>query len=66
MKTTEKYTLSKAQTEVWEWKEKAYQEIKDMTFEQKKAYFEQVVLEAAKILNTHIEKNEKGTLTFGL
>lgn len=64
MKTIEKSTpVSKALIEVWEWKDHVYKDIKDMTFEEKRKYFEQGLKEAERLLGVKLIKNPDGSLS---
>lgn len=64
MKTIEKSTpVSKALIEVWEWKDQVYKDIKDMTFEEKRKYFEQGLKEAERLLGVKLIKNPDGSLS---
>jgi len=60
MKTTEKFA-PKALRDVWEWKEAVYQDIKDMTVEEKLAYFHEGLELAAKTIGARLIKNPDGT-----
>ncbi|HLG30112.1 MAG TPA: hypothetical protein VI387_07870 [Candidatus Brocadiales bacterium] len=62
MKTNEKTTpISSAITEVWEWKDEVYKDIKDMSFEEKRAYFEKCLKEAVRILKGRLKTNPDGS-----
>ncbi|MGR3310216.1 MAG: hypothetical protein ACUZ77_05510 [Candidatus Brocadiales bacterium] len=62
MKTNEKTApISKALSEVWEWKDEVYEDIKDMSFEEKRAYFEKGLKEAVKMLNGKLKTNSDGS-----
>lgn len=62
MRMTEKEILiSKALTEVWEWKDEVYKEIKNKTFEEKQRYFEEGLKEAVKLINGRLLKNPDGS-----
>lgn len=51
MKTNEKnLVLSKALHEVWEWKDDVYNDIKEMSFEEKRLYLNNSMKEAANII----------------
>jgi hypothetical protein len=53
--------ISKALTEVWEWKEKIYLDIKDKSFNEKREYFREGLEEAVKITGGKLKKNEDGS-----
>lgn len=58
MKTIEKTVpISKALSEVWEWKEEVYKDIKNMSFEEKREYYGKGLKEALKILNAKLKTN---------
>lgn len=62
MKIVEKSApISKALAEVWEWKEEAFNDVKDMCFEEKQAYYAKGLEEAAKILNGKLKANPDGS-----
>jgi len=62
MKTIEKTVpISKALSEVWEWKDEVYKDIKDMSFEEKREYYEKRLKEAVKILNGKLKANPDGS-----
>ncbi|MBM4053265.1 MAG: hypothetical protein FJ264_01045 [Planctomycetes bacterium] len=62
MKTNEKMaSVSKALSEVWEWKESVYKDIKNMTFEEKRVYFEKGFKEAVEIVKGKIKVNSDGS-----
>ncbi len=62
MKTIEKAVpISKALSEVWDWKEKVYNDVKDMSFEEKREYYEKGLKEAAKILKAKLKTNPDGS-----
>ncbi len=62
MKTIEEDNLiSKALSEVWEWKDEVYMDIKDKTFEEKQKYYEDGLKEAAKLLKGRLKKNPDGS-----
>ncbi|HWR58684.1 MAG TPA: hypothetical protein VN328_07340 [Thermodesulfovibrionales bacterium] len=62
MKTIEKQApISKALTEVWEWKEEVYKDIKDMSFEEKQEYYSESLKDAVKILNRKLKANPDGS-----
>jgi hypothetical protein len=65
MKTIEKSeAISSALVEVWEWKEKAANEIKNKSFEKKKIIYDSALEEASKILKSAIVKEPSGTYKF--
>ena len=49
--------ISKAQLEVWDWKEKAYLQIKDMPLEKAVEW----IISQTKLLEQHIANNKKQT-----
>ena len=53
--------ISKALTEVWEWKEEVYLDIKDKSFNEKRKYFQEGLEEAVKITGGKLKKNEDGS-----
>ncbi len=58
MKTIEKTVpISKALSEVWEWKDEVYKDIKNMSFEEKRKYYGKGLKEALKILNAKLKTN---------
>ena len=59
MKTNEEF-IPKALRDVWEWKDAVYQDTKDMTTEEKLAYFHEGLESAAKLLGKRIVKTEDG------
>jgi len=62
MKTNEKIApLSKALSEVWEWKDAVYKDIKNMSFEEKRVYFENGLKEAVKMIKGKIKTNSDGS-----
>lgn len=62
MKTSEKTVpISKALSEVWEWKDEVYKDIKDMSFETKQAYFMKGLKEAVRLLNRKLKTNPDGS-----
>lgn len=64
MKTIEKSApVSKALTEVWEWKDEVYNDIKNMTFEEKRKYFEQGLKDAERLLGVKLIKKPDGSLS---
>ena len=65
MRTTKtKMLISKSLEEVWEWKQKVYEEIRGKTFVEKKKLYQEAMEEAAKILNAKLIKNSDGTYCF--
>jgi hypothetical protein len=54
-------TISKCLEEVWEWKEAVYQDTKDMSMEEKQAYFREGLELAAKTLGAQLVKNPDGS-----
>jgi len=60
---TNKKWASKALQEVWDMKEAVYQDIKHMTFEQKKKYYAEGLKKACHELGTKLIKNNDGTLS---
>ncbi len=62
MKMIEKAVpISKALSEVWEWKEKVYKDIKDMSLEEKQEYYESSLKEALNILKGKLKKSPDGS-----
>lgn len=62
MKTIEKpVSVSKALAEVWEWKEKTYADVKDMCFEERRAYYSKGLKNAVKLLNGKLKANPDGS-----
>ncbi len=62
MKTNEKIApVSKALSEVWEWKDAVYKDIKDMSFEGKRVYFENGLKEAVRIIKGKVKTNSDGS-----
>ena len=62
MKTNEKITpVSKALSEVWEWKDAVYKDIKNMSFEEKRVYFEKGLKEAVKMIKGKVKTNSDGS-----
>ena len=62
MKTNEKIApLSKALSEVWEWKDAVYKDIKNMSFEEKRGYFENDLKEAVKMIKGKVKTNSDGS-----
>ena len=62
MKTNEKMApVSKALSEVWEWKDAVYKDIKNMSFDEKRAYFEKGLKEAVKMIKGKVKTNSDGS-----
>ena len=62
MKTNEKIApVSKALSEVWEWKDAVYKDIKNMSFEEKRVYFENGLKEAVKMIKVKVKTNSDGS-----
>lgn len=62
MKTIEKTApISRALSEVWEWKEDVYKDVKDMSFEEKHKYYESSLRESVKILRGKLKTNPDGS-----
>ena len=62
MKTNEKIApVSKALSEVWEWKDALYKDIKNMSFEEKRVYFENGLKEAVKMIKGKVNTNSDGS-----
>ena len=62
MKTNEKIApVSKALSEVWEWKDAVYKDIKNMSFEEKRVYFEKGLKEAVKMIKGKVKTNSDGS-----
>ena len=58
MKTSEKIApVSKALSEVWKWKDDVYNDIKNMSFEEKHVYFEEGLKEAVKMIKGKLKIN---------
>ena len=53
--------ISKSLIEVWQWKERVYEDIKDKNFTEKSKYYEQGLNEAVKLLNGQLIKNVDGS-----
>ena len=64
MKTTNELHISKALKEVWAWKEKAYQDTKNLSFEQLQEHYKKSVEKAAILLGTKIIQMENGAYKF--
>jgi len=60
MRTTE-YTISRGLEEVWEWKDAVYEVVKDMTPNERIAYYQGCMERAAKFLNARLVKNPDGS-----
>ena len=54
-------TISKALTEVWEWKEEVYLDIKDKSFNEKRDYFREGLEVAVKIIGGELKENDDGS-----
>ena len=62
MKTNEKIApVSKALSAVWEWKDAVYKDIKNMSFEEKRVYFENGLKEAVKMIKGKVKTNSDGS-----
>ena len=62
MKATKKAVpVSKALEEVWEWKIEVYKDINNLSFEEKKEYFDKRLKEAVKILKGKLTTNPDGS-----
>ena len=62
MKTNEKIApVSKALSEVWEWKDAVYKDIKNMSFEEKRVYFEKGLKDAVKMIKGKVKTNSDGS-----
>ena len=62
MKTNEKIApVSKALSEVWDWKDAVYKDIKNMSFEEKRVYFENGLKEAVKMIKGKVKTNSDGS-----
>lgn len=53
--------ISKALSEVWEWKDEVYKDINNLSFEEKKEYFDKGLKEAVKILKGKLKNNPDGS-----
>ena len=53
--------VSNALREVWEWKEKVYQALKDKDFQESQRYYQDGIEEAVKVLNAKLVKNADGS-----
>ena len=62
MKTSEKIApVSKALSDVWEWKDDVYKDIKNMSFEEKRKYFEKGLKEAVRMIKGKLKTNSDGS-----
>ena len=62
MKTKDKEEfVPKALREVWEWKDAVYKDIKNMSFEEKRVYFENGLKEAVKMIKGKVKTNSDGS-----
>lgn len=62
MKTNEKMApVSRALSEVWEWKDAVYKDIKNMSFEEKRVYFEKGLKKAVKMIKGKVKTNSDGS-----
>lgn len=62
MKTTDKkLSVSKSLEEVWSWKEAAFNETKDFTFEQLENNYKNAVETACKLLNARLVVQSDGS-----
>jgi hypothetical protein len=61
MKKTKKEPISKAIKEVWEWKDGVYEEIKKMSFDEKRNYYDKALKKAVKMLKWRLETNPDGS-----
>lgn len=62
MKKTDAATpISKALSEVWEWKDEVYKDTKDMSFDEKRKYFDRSFKKAVKTLNGKLKTNSDGS-----
>ncbi|MEW5692594.1 MAG: hypothetical protein AB1765_04795 [Candidatus Hydrogenedentota bacterium] len=59
MKKTEE--ISNALIEVWEWKDKVYQDIKNKSFKEKQKYFNDSLNRGARRLNGKLKSNPDGS-----
>jgi hypothetical protein len=64
MKTNNEIDTSKAMHEVWEWKEKAYEATKDLTFEQLQTHYKKNREKLAEVLGTKIIQLKNGAYIF--
>jgi hypothetical protein len=60
MKMTETY-IPESLLEVWEWKDAVYKDINNLSITEKKAYYQEGLETAAKILNAQLVKNPDGS-----
>jgi hypothetical protein len=56
-----KHEISKSLLEVWEWKEKVYQALKDKDFQESQRYYQDGIEEAVKVLNARLVQNADGS-----
>ena len=63
-RTINELSASKAMQEVWDWKEKAYEATKDMTFEQLQEHYKKVAQEVALLLGSTIIQTGNGSYKF--
>ena len=62
MKTTEhEVALSRALTEVWEWKDAVNTDTKDMSIEDRIKYFGEGLVQAEQLLHGRLIRNEDGS-----
>ena len=62
MKTTENViAISRALTEVWEWKDAVLNDTKDMTVEERIKYYADGLVQAEQLLGGHLIRNEDGS-----
>ncbi len=64
MKTHDEIHTSGALREVWEWKEKAYEATKDLTFEQLRLHYKENVEKLAGLLGAKVTQLENGAYVF--
>ena len=64
MKTNNEIDVSRAMQEVWEWKEKAYEATKDLSFDQLQTCYKKNVEKLAELLGTKIIRLKNGTYVF--
>ena len=64
MKTNDEIHVSKSLEEVWEWKEKAYETTKHLTFEQLQAHYKKNREKLAALLGTEVFQLENGAYIF--
>jgi len=53
--------VSKALSEVWEWKDAVYKDIKNMSFKEKRVYFENGLKETVKMIKGKVKTNSDGS-----